>query len=98
MFTPETDSDLIRFIRKPYKLTVIPPNHLTPAAANWSLVIEVGPPMVEGRLGEDGSAGDRTSRQSPGLQDFTSFQHQVPMLRRMVVLQDHEAGHITAVL
>jgi hypothetical protein len=93
MLTAEMDGDPIWFVLQPDELTRIPPKHLTPATTDRSLVVEVRPPMVEGRLGGDGHPGARTGRQSPGPQYFTSLQHEVPMLRWMVVLQNDEAGH-----
>ena len=55
--------------------------------------LEIEEAMIETLLGDDEQPLFRRFRQSPGLKDFTFFEHEIPVQDRMIVFENHKSRH-----
>lgn len=70
--------------------SLIPSGHDTTAPADRSLVIQVSTAVVREGFSRDDNVRSRFRQESPGTQNVARLEHEIPVRKREVMLQDHE--------
>jgi len=85
--------DRVFVIADQLKVTAVNTLDGSAITTNGSLIIEVRQPMIRKRLGTDLIGNVGYAIQSPGTQDRSAFEHEIPVAHGMVVFQQDESWH-----